>query len=79
MWIPEPSDIDWMKDVYAIIKEGGIWVAPMSGQQFKKLNGQLIWLNETVGDKYSIFERSKIIGKFLNIKVLKESENAKNK
>lgn len=75
MWIPEPSDIDWMKDTYAIIKEGGIWVAPMSGQQFKKSNNQLIWLNETVGDKYSIFERSKIIGKFLNIKVLKESES----
>lgn len=74
MWIPEPSDLDWMKGVYAKLREGGQWIAPMSGQVFQKNEKKLIWMNEELGDHFRIFERSRIIGRFLGIKVIKKSD-----
>lgn len=74
-WMPEPSDMNWLQNVYSMLKEGGQWVAPTSGQVFLKKANVLIWMNEELGDNFKIYERSKLIGRFLGIKVVKKSEN----
>ena len=77
-WIPEPSDMNWLQNVYMMLKEEGQWIAPMSGQVFQKSENKLIWMNEELGDHFKIFERSRIIGRFLGIKVIKRSEEPCN-
>jgi len=74
-WMPEPSDMNWLQNVYSMLKEGGQWVAPISGQVFQKKANVLIWINDDIGDHFKIYERSNLIGRFLGIKVVKKSEN----
>lgn len=74
-WTPEPSDMNWLQNVYRMLKSGGQWIAPMSGQVFEKKGECLVWMNEELGDHFKIFERSKLIGRFLGISVIKKSED----
>lgn len=73
-WEPEESDIEWLRSLFTLLKEGGIWIAPITGQMFKKDKESLILINEGIPDSKSIFERSKEIGLCLGIKVIKQSE-----
>lgn len=73
-WIPEPSDMNWLQNVFNALTEGGSWIAPMSGQMFTKQGNTLVWDNDELPDTFRIYERSKLIGKFIGISVKKKSE-----
>ena len=30
-WTPRDSDVTWLRNILAVIKEGGIWAVPMTG------------------------------------------------
>jgi hypothetical protein len=47
---------------------------PATGQTFIKKGDALVWSNEGLGDKSSVYERSKLIGSGLGIDVIRESE-----
>ena len=74
MWEPVKSDIAWMDKLFCMLKEGGKWIAPITGQVFEKKGKSLILVNEGIPDSSLIFERSKIIGSKLGISVIKKSE-----
>lgn len=73
-WKPEITDIKWLNKVFTYLKEGGIWIAPITGQMFEKRGNLFVLINEDIPDTSRIFERSKIIGPKIGIKVIKLSE-----
>jgi hypothetical protein len=77
-WNPRPSDIEWTRNVIAMLKEGGSWVIPMTGQTFVKQGDKLILIDSMPADSYGeeaqadMFQKVLEIGKQLNIKVEKQ-------
>ena len=73
-WAPTEQDLEWFKDMFSSLNENGVWVVPATGQTFIKKGDALVWSNEDLGDKSSVYERSKLIGSGLGIDVIRESE-----
>lgn len=73
-WKPSATDIKWLKKVFTYLKEGGSWIAPITGQMFEKRGKLLVLINEDIPDSSRIFERSQVIGPKIGIKVIKLSE-----
>ena len=77
-WNPRPSDIEWTRNVIAMLKEGGSWVIPMTGQTFVKQGDKLILIDSMPTDAYGeeaqadMFQKVFEIGKQLNINVEKQ-------
>ena len=73
-WKPTEYDIGWLKKVFTYLKEGGSWIAPITGQMFEKRGNLFVLMNEDIPDSSRIFERSQVIGPKIGIKVIKLSE-----
>jgi hypothetical protein len=73
-WKPTEYDIGWLKEVFTYLKEGGSWIAPITGQMFEKRGNLFVLMNEDIPDTSRIFERSQVIGPKIGIKVIKLSE-----
>lgn len=77
-WNPRPSDIEWTRNVIAMLKEGGSWVIPITGQTFVKQGDKLVLISSMPTDSYGeeaqadMFQKVLEIGKQLNIKVEKK-------
>lgn len=77
-WKPEPTDIEWLQNLFTLLKENGTWVVPATGQTFVKHGNKLTLTSETtVGpDEYrseeaqaQMFHRVSVIGNKIGIEV----------
>ena len=73
-WKPTAYDVEWLDSVFKVLKEGGAWIAPITGQMFEKRGSLFVLMNEDIPDSSRIFERSQVIGPKIGIKVIKLSE-----
>lgn len=74
IWTPTDSDREWMRRLINLLKDGGTWMVPATGQVFTKKGDSLVWTNEEVGDESEVYQRSKIIANEMGIDVYKQSE-----
>lgn len=43
MWEPSESDIKWLRNVFSMVKDGGVWVVPKTNQLFIKNGNALVY------------------------------------
>lgn len=75
-WVPETYHIEWLKNLFDSLNEGGLWVIPATNHIFQKNGNKLIWKNhKEMDDKDKIYSCSVIIGNLCNIEVIKENDH----
>jgi hypothetical protein len=43
MWEPKESDIKWLRNVFSMVKDGGVWVVPKTNQLFIKSGNAFVY------------------------------------
>ncbi len=72
-WEPDETDIAWAANMVTVLKEGGTWGAPGSGQVFKFFHS-LKEIHLIHGDpSHEWFDKSKICFKKVGYKVLNKT------
>ncbi|MCK9458594.1 MAG: hypothetical protein M0R80_03060 [Proteobacteria bacterium] len=59
MWKPSPSDITWGRRIVSLLKEGGIWKIPDTGQRFQFFHTkkEILFLGGEMKDRW-LFDRT---------------------
>ena len=72
MWKPRPSDIVWAKKAVSLLKEGGTWTIPRTGQRFQffHIKKEIHFLGGgTAADRW-LFERTVLCFSAIGYKML---------